>query len=174
MSNKLNLRYIELFVLIILCTFAIGLTNSKYSSTVSAEENINIAKPIVELEPTSEITVENILPGQTATYTFNIKNNVENTDGTLTKNDILMNYYVKVIYNDSNLPLTYEIYDTTTGEDVKLNTTSNQTDINTRGYKEIENHSYKIIFTWPADANDVSYANKDTSFNIDVNAEQAV
>lgn len=171
MNNKLKLKlkYIALFILIIICAFAINLTDSRYSSSKTIDDSIQIAKPIVEMESTSATTIENILPGQTVEYEFNIKN----TDGTFT-NEVLMNYYIKVTYNNNNLPLTYEIFDVTDGTEKKLTTTSNQTDIKSIGYSDVEVHKYRIKFTWPSNENDVSYAGKQISFDIDVYAEQAV
>lgn len=171
MSNKVKLsaKYILLFILIIISGFAVKVTNSRYSSGKKINDNIEIAKPVIELESTSDTTIENILPGETALYTFNIKN----TDGTLT-NEVLMNYYIEVTYNNTDLPLAYEIFDITDGTEKKLSTNSNKTQIKAIGFNEIELHKYKIKFMWPSSENSVSYAGKQMAFEISVYAEQVV
>jgi len=173
MSNKLKLKikYILLFILIIICTYAVSLANSRYlSSKTINNNNVEIANPIVELETVSETTISEIKPGDTVEYEFNIKN----TDGTLT-NDLLMDYYIKLTWGNSNIPLTYSIYDITSGEEnlLTVDSETNQTVLKQIGYNEVETHKYKIKFTWPESDNDVSYANLQTSFNIDLYAEQA-
>ena len=173
MSNKLKLKlkYILLFILIIICTYAMNLANSRYlSSKKINNSNVEIANPIVEIEPVSESTLSDIMPGDTVVYDFNIKNANE----TLT-NDILMDYYIKLTWENENLPITYSIYDVTSGEEnpLTINSETNQTAVKQIGYNELETHKYRIKFTWPEANNDVSYANKQTSFNIELYAEQA-
>ena len=110
-----------------------------------------------------------MIPGQTIEYEFNIKN----TDGNLT-NEVLINYYIKLTAQDSNLPVTYKIYDITNGTEKELPMTSNQTALISLGYENVENHKYKIQFKWPEESDSLTYADKQMNFNLDVYAEQVV
>lgn len=167
--SKLRIKYVVLFILILICAFSIGLTNSRYTSDSNYEDNLAIAKPVVEIESQSETEISNMLPGDTVEYLFNIKN----TDGT-NQNEVLLNYYLKVTFASDALPLTYEIFDITDGTETKLELSSNQTNLISLGFTNIETHKYKIKLTWPEDQNDVSLANQNVAFDIDVYAEQVV
>ena len=48
--SKLRIKYVVLFILILICAFSIGLTNSRYTSDSNYEDNLAIAKPVVEIE----------------------------------------------------------------------------------------------------------------------------
>lgn len=133
------------------------------------EDNLPIAKPIIEFEAASPSEISDMIPGQTVQYDFIIKN----TDGA-SQNEVAINYYIKVTYQNNNLPLTYKIYDITTGTEQELQVTDNQTSLIKMGYEDIENHKYRIKFTWPLSQNDVSYINKQIGISIEVFAEQDV
>ena len=167
--KKMKFKYIILFILILICSFSIGLTNSRYTSSKKIGDSLPIAKPILEFEPVSNSRINDMLPGQMVTYDFNIKN----TDGNIT-NEVLINYYIKVTCEDNNLPITYKIYDITDATEEEVTVTSEQTSLITLGYKEIENHKYRIKFTWLSSDKAASYADKQTEFNIEVYAEQAI
>lgn len=167
--SKIRIKYIVLFILILICAYSIGLTNSRYVSESNYNNNLEIAKPIIEIESDSNKKIENMLPGDTAEYIFNVKN----TDNT-NKNEIMLNYYIKVVIPENGIPLTYKIYDITNGTEKEININSNKTDLISLGFENIENHKYKIKFIWPKDKKDYSYANKDMKFDIEVYAEQAL
>lgn len=86
--------------------------------------------------------------------------------------EVKLNYYIAISY-ESNLPLTYEIYDITNETENKLYTNNDKTELITLGLESIEEHKYKIIFTWPLENNEATlYAGKQNLFYIDVYAEQ--
>lgn len=167
--KKIKIRYFILFISILICVFSIGMTNSRYTSAKKIDNELPIAKPIIEFESVSTSEITNVVPGDTIEYNFNIKN----TDGTMT-NEVAMNYYIKLSHKDSNLPLKYKIYDITSGTEVELPITSEQTSVISLGYGEVETHKYKIKFIWPISNNDEAYANKQTTFDIEIYAEQAM
>lgn len=166
---KLRLKYTIFFILIIVVVFLMNITKSRYMSGMVMNSGLDIAKPIIEFSSNSEPNISDILPGESAEYIFNVKN----TDGNIL-NEVNINYYIKLTYNDNNLPIQYEIYDITSGTEVKLETTSNQTQLLTLGHEKVESYDYKLVFTWPADKNDVSYAGKEIAFDLDIYAEQVI
>ena len=167
--KKMKIKYFVVFILILTCAFSIGLTNSRYSSGKKIDNEVMVATPVVEFESVTGTSFTNMLPGDTVAYNFNIKN----TDGNMI-NEVAINYYIKLTYENNNLPLTYKIYDITSGTEVELPTTSDQTSLIALGYENIETHNYKIEFTWPISDNAESYANKQIAFKLDVYAEQVI
>lgn len=86
--------------------------------------------------------------------------------------EVKLNYYIAISY-ESNLPLTYEIYDITNETENKLYTNNDKTELITFGLESIEEHKYKITFTWSLENNEAAlYAGKKNLFYIDVYAEQ--
>ena len=158
-----------IFILIIIIAFTGKIASSRFNSEANKNGNLNIAKPIVELEQVSSNNFTNMKPGDTVEYTFNVKNN----NGSNT-NEVTMNYYIEVTYNNNNLPLTYEIYDITTGSEVQLTTNNNQTNLLQLGLGNIETHNFKIKFIWPQSSNSYTYSSQNISFDIDVYAEQVI
>ena len=158
------------FICIFVFFFLIEITNAKFASYKKSDNVIDIAKPIINIENVSSTNIENIIPGQEVEYYFNIKNTDENS----TLNQVNMNYYIKLTAQDTSLPLTYNIYDVTSGTEQILPMDSGQTAIMSIGYKEVETHKYKIKFMWPSNENSSIYANKNMSFSISVCAEQVV
>ena len=156
-------------ILIIISFFSIHLTNSRYTSGKKGKGDFEIAKPVIEFKNISSADINNMMPGQTAEYYFNIIN-VDSES----KNEVLINYYIEVSFEDNDLPITYTIYDITNGNEVELETNSNKTSLISLGYKEIETHKYKIEFEWKSEENNISYSNKQTTFNIEVYAEQVI
>lgn len=167
--SKLRIKYVVLFILILICVFSIKLTNSRYSSDSDYKDDLEIAKPIVQMESDSSTDIGNMLPGDTIEYLFNIKN----TDDT-NKNEVMLNYYIKIVIPDDGLPLTYKIYDITDGEEKELEVNNNQTELISLGFENIENHKYKLKLTWPEDKNDVAFSNTNMKFDIEVYAEQVI
>ena len=69
--SKLRIKYVVLFILILICVFSIKLTNSRYSSDSDYKDDLEIAKPIVQMESDSSTDIGNMLPGDTIEYLFN-------------------------------------------------------------------------------------------------------
>ncbi len=167
--SKIRIKYILVFILILICAYSIGLTNSRYASETNYSNNLEIAKPVIEIESNSNKKIENMLPGDKAEYIFYVKN----TDN-VNVNEIMLNYYIKVVIPENEIPLTYKIYDITNGTEKEINVDSNKTDLISLGFENIENHKYKIKFIWPENEKDYSYSNKEMKFDIEVYAEQAL
>lgn len=167
--SRLRIKYVVLFILILIFVFSIKFTNSRYSSDSNYEDVLEIAKPIIEIEPETSAEISNMLPGDTVDYLFNVKNTDEKN-----QNEVLLNYYLKVIISDNSLPITYKIYDITDGLENELEIISGKTNLISLGFENVESHKYKIRFTWPEEENDVSLAGKEIKFDIDVYAEQVI
>lgn len=167
---KLKIKYFVLFILIVISIISFMITSAKYTSKTEMSENLAIAKPIVELTSVSETSFSDLVPGETVEYYFNITN----TDNSGETSEVAMNYYLKVSYENNDLPFTYEIYDVTNGNSTPLTLTSNQTDLIDLGFGNPEEHQYKIVFSWASSENADTYANKEISVNLEVFAEQVV
>lgn len=171
MKKKNNkIKYFVLFILMLISSFTMNLTNSRYTSQTSMDNTLEIAKPVLEMVSDSANTLENMYPGQEVEYYFSVKN----TDGNV-NNEVVLNYYIEVAYKNTNLPLTYTVYQIADdGTETQLATTSNKTDKILIGFGNIETHKYKIKFTWPISENSITYQNKQLEVDVNVFAEQKI
>lgn len=73
-NAKLKIKYIIIFAFIIISGFIFETSNSRYISNKNDTYEILVAKPVIEMESVSNNTISDMLPGDTAEYTFKIKN----------------------------------------------------------------------------------------------------
>ena len=151
-------------VFITLCSICfITITNSRYASNVNLNGNVDVAIPQIVLNTDNILNKSTILPGETVTYEFNVQN-FENSK----INEVQMDYYININQIINQLPITYKIYMINGTNETELTQTTNGFGPITLKYGKEQTTSFKLIYTWDEKNDDVSYANKDYSFNISV------
>ena len=107
--------------------------------------------------------------GQQRTVEFS----VSNYDGDKV-NEVLMNFYF-TIQSGTEIPLTYEIYETTSDTSRKLEFSNGKSSLVELGYspsKITKNFQLRVI--WDLNNNSIEYANKTVKCNIKLQAEQVI
>lgn len=145
----------------------INTTNSRYLAELKAENSLDLAIPKVVLD-TNDFA-EQILPGETLSYEFYVKNHEDNNI-----NEVLMEYYFKINITQDDLPLEYKVFDITENTEVELSETADGIGPIELKYGEIQENNYRIDFIWDENDNSSEYANKQFSFKIELNATQVV
>lgn len=163
-----KIKFLIVIFILVSTVYLLNVTNSRYTSEANIKESLDIAIPRISLE-TENITIDTMLPGDTRTYNFNIKN-TENSE----INEVQMEYYINVNVTQGDLPLTYKIYSIDGTAETELESTSNGYGPITLNYGTAETKNFKIIFTWDETQNSVEYANKSYKFNIEVNSTQVI
>ena len=166
---KLKLKLLISAFIIISSIYLINITSSRYISEINSKSNINVAIPQIELDTNAVDTSNLILPGDTQSVEFNVKN-YENTS----INEVLMNYYIELNITKSDIPLTYKIYEITDNSETELNETAEGYGPIKLNYGTEEEKKFKIVFLWDEIKNNTSYASKDFKFEIKIKAEQVI
>ena len=165
---RLKFKFFILTFIIISSIYLINTTTSRYLSEINSKSNVDVAIPQIELE-TNNPTNTMMFPGDSREVEFYVKNYKD------TKiNEVLMTYYIDLDIIDSSIPLQYRIYDITENTQTELVQTAEGFGPITLNYGEEEERHFKIIFTWDENDNNVSYASKQFSFNLEVNATQEI
>lgn len=146
---------------IICCVYLIKITNSRYISKVNIDGNIDVAVPQIVLDVKNYSDSFTLLPGQTQEMEFSIKNYND-----LRTNEVLMEYYIKINTTKLDLPLEYELYEVSSTNEKKLTANSQGFGPITLNYGNQEEKKYKLKFSWDENDNNISYVNKQYSFQI--------
>lgn len=164
---KRKIKFLIVIFIFVSSVYLLNITKSRYTSETNIKENLDIAIPRISLE--TENTIESMLPGDTRTYNFSIKNS-ENAK----INEVEMQYYININITKNDLPLTYKIYSVEGTKEKELIITTNGYGPITLNYETEETNNFKIIFTWDETQNSVEYASKSYKFNIEVNSIQVI
>lgn len=164
---KKKLEFLVLAFIIISSIYFMNTTTSRYLSQVNSVSDLDVAIPQISMD-VGEVTNNLMLPGDSREVEFYVKNYDTRV------NDVLMEYYINVDFIDSTIPVSYKIYDITDNSETLLSETSNGFGPITLKYGTEEDRHFKIIFTWDEKDNSTSYAGKQFSFKIEVNATQEV
>ena len=147
---------------IIICTIVvINKTNSRYISQVNMDGNINVAVPQIVVDTSNYIDSISILPGETQTLEFSVKNYKDSK-----VNEILMEYYININVTNSNIPLTYKLYEISGTNENELNQKTEGFGPITLNYENQEEKKYKLEFAWDENNNNISYASQEFSYEI--------
>lgn len=165
---KTKIKFLIITFIIISSIYLINATTSRYSSEINSTSNVDVAIPQIELKLGS---AENKLmfPGDSREVEFYI----QNYSG-IKVNEVLMSYYINLDITDSSIPINYRIYDITGNSQTELSQTSEGFGPVTLNYGTEEDRHFKIVFTWDENNNSASYAGKQFSFKIEVNATQEI
>lgn len=166
---KLKIRFVLIVFIIVAGIYMITTTNSRYISEINSNTDLDVAIPRIELEYGSSTTAERIFPGDSQSFEFYVRNYEESKI-----NEVLMSYYIKVNINESGIPLTYKIYEISGNIETELTQSTQGFGPITLNYGKEEEKYYKIIFIWDQTNNNVQYADKQYSFNIEINAIQTI
>ena len=170
---KENLRRKIEFVIVttmfIATMFLVNYTNSRYMSEVNIQYDLNVAIPQIVLDTSQNNLTNPILPGDTTSYEFYINNYND-----INQNEVLMTYYINLELSTQDIPLTYKIYQIAGTTETELTQDTEGYGPITLDYEQQQSQHFKIIFTWDENDNSVSYANKQFSFKIKINATQVV
>lgn len=167
---KKALKLMTLMFIIVSSIFLINTTKSRYVSEVNTKNDVVVAIPQIQLDTsTLSLTTEKLLPGDSTYCEFYIKN-YENSK----VNEVLMIYYIDLEITNQGMPLNYTIYEITENSEIELTKTDEGFGPITLNYGEEEDTHYKIVFTWDESNNNETYADKQFSFKILVNATQDV
>lgn len=166
LNNKKRNFIILLFLLIfILGSIGIFNTFSMYKFTNSINVNGSIAKPIFVIEKDDTITKENVSESNLVNdYSFKVKNYNNNEI-----NEVELKYNFIIVDNNSEVDVTYKLYEVIDGIDNELNLNNNISDTFILGINNIQEKSYKLKLI----ANSgIDLENNDLSTNIKINFEQ--
>lgn len=166
MKNKI--KFIIILFIIISTIFIVGITNARYMLEANVRSDLDLAIPRMALVGVTN-TIEAMLPGDTRSFDFNL-NNYENSK----TNEVLMQCYINVNVTTEEFPLTYKVYSLSGGNQTELTQTANGFGPVTLNYGTQESNQYRIIFTWDANNNNDSYANKNYAFQIQTEATQVI
>ena len=166
---KRKIKFAMILFIIISSIFFIKTTNSRYISEINSNNNLDVAVPQIVLDSSSIDTSALIFPGDSVECEFYVKN-YENSK----INEVLMTYYIKLNITESAIPLTYKIYEISGTNETELVQNDEGFGPITLNYGTEEEKHYKIIFTWYKNNNNVQYADKQFSFNIEINATQVI
>lgn len=167
LNNKKRNFIILLFLLIfILGSIGIFNTFSMYKFTSSINVNGSIAKPIFVIEKDDTITKENVSESNLVNdYSFKVKNYNSNNE----INEVELKYNFIIEDNNSEVDVTYKLYEVIDGMDNELNLNNNISDTFILGINNIQEKSYKLKLI----ANSgIDLKNNDLSTNIKINFEQ--
>ena len=168
MKNKI--KYIIFAFVLVSSIYLVNTAKSRYVSEMSIKNSVSVAIPQIEIDTsTLTLTPDNLLPGNTTSCEFYVKN----YNGTKI-NEVLMKYYLNIEITNEGFPLDYQIYDVTNGSNILLNKTTEGFGPITLNYGAQEEKKYKIVFTWDESKNSDTYANSQFDFKILVNAVQDI
>lgn len=174
-KQKITVLSILLTLTIIAIILATFFTLSKYKTTVTGIGSGRVAQYIlgIEKDNTINLPMQNIKPGSSQEYYFEITNE-ENEK----KNEVTLEYTIE-LENKANLPLEFTMYryneKTTEYEEIKLS--ANITEKIRMEVNEKKNHKYKIEIKWKENTEKATYDSYKYSKTLDyikiiVNAEQ--
>ena len=169
-KDKLNIKNFKYFMIslaIILTIFTFNITASRYMGEISSQDDL-IAKPILTLSNNSLSYTENMKPGDTKIYEFEVSN--KENDNT---NEILLDYYFSITSTTGFTPLTIEIYDITNEETLLPLTSDNYTQVQQMNYETETTRKYKLLVIWKEENNSSEYAGKNIDFTLKLEAMQA-
>lgn len=160
------MKYIKLFVLILILVKSPVKTYSKYSSSIPLTSGTQIASFVFLLDSNTEIPIEldeNLYPGCTKEFNFNVKNfNASESS------EVNLNYTLK-INRTNNLPIELKLYKNDnlvlSGNEKELQNNYLEKDVNTTD-------SYKLVITWDYNLKDSKYAGMIDTISINIIAEQ--
>ena len=161
---KRRIIFIIIAVIIISAIYWINETNSRYISEVNMDGDIDVAVPQIMIDTSTYTEAINILPGETKTYEFSIKNYEDSKI-----NEVLMEYYININVTKPDIPLTYKVYKYSGTSENELSQTADGLGPITLNYQQQEEKKFKVIFTWDESNNDILYANQVYDFQILVN-----
>ncbi len=171
-KTKISLLIILIVTTIMLATFY---SLSRYKTTGAGSSTGRVAQHIlgIEKDNTINLPMQNIKPGSSQDYYFEITNE-ENEK----KNEVTLEYTIE-LENKANLPLEFTMYryneKTTEYEEIKLS--ANITEKIRMEVNEEKNHKYKIEIKWKENTEKATYDSYKYSKTLDyikiiVNAEQ--
>ncbi len=180
-TYKFKSKIILIFILLILIMVGIRGTFARYSSSGSAQANVDVAFYLLKENKLSQtIALQEMEPGSNVyTYTFSVANN----DGT-DRTETALKYTI-AIRMTTNLPLTYELYVNggttnlfegyTTEQDsdgtyFKTITSSEET----FGFATNEQNIYELKVNFPSTYNSAEYQGIIEALEIKINSEQVV
>ena len=164
MKSKIKLLIMIIIVVAVVCF--VNITRSRYVSEMTAVGNIDAAIPIIVL---NEGSLDNqlMLPGDSKTYEFY----VGNKDGT-DINEVKMNYYIDIVLTQNEIPLTYKLYEVTNSGENEVTKTDGKYGPLVLDYGVEQNRHFKLVINWNENDNSVTYAGKQNTFNLKINATQ--
>lgn len=167
LKNKKR-NFIILLFLLIFILGSIGILNtfSMYKFTNAINVSGSIAKPIFVIEKDDTITKENVSESNLVNdYTFKVKNYNSNNE----INEVELKYNFVIEDNNSEVDVTYKLYEVINGIDNELNLNNNISDTFILGINNIQEKNYKLKLI----ANSgIDLENNDLSTNIKINFEQ--
>lgn len=150
----------KILLIVVICFLLltpVSISFSKYKSSSSLNGNIELARPVLVLEVTSG-KVNLTIPTDNVTILFNVKNYND-----LYRNDVLLNYYLE-FSSDEVLPVSYKLYDITSGSEKEISVSSNKSESIDMGFSENITHYYKLVFSWTD--NSVKYSDITDNFKV--------
>ena len=168
-TRKNPLTYFGIFFIVIAFFYTFNVTTSRYMGQLSANDDI-IAQPVLTLSNNkATYTIEDMFPGLETTYEFQVSNS---ENGKI--NEVLLDYHFSVNIG-SEIPIKTEIYEVMQGGEEKLlDLTDGKTENISMDYGEEVVKDYKLKIIWDKKDNNLQYASKKVTCNINLEAEQVV
>ena len=164
--NKKTKRLILILTIILTLTLTVN-TLAKYINSTYADTSADVALFIVEdtLDTISfKLSEEEITPGNTYTYTFDVSNFKDDK-----RSEVNIDYIVK-IESSENLPLTYELLKN--GNSLVL--TDNVSEVQTMTFDNNQTDKYTLKITFPDIEESYVYAGMVEYIDITIDAEQKI
>ena len=181
-NTKLKIEICIFFALLIGLLILIPFTLSRFKTESRANAEVDVAFFVAnDLYSHQEITLDDMIPGDTKSYTFSVSNFKEND-----RTEVNLKYNVEVLAT-TNIPFQYELYLVDDGVDSAI-VDSNEiiqdefdtyfrsikTSMRNFSFDSNQTDTYKLIVKFPAEQNDIKYQDSAENIEIRVNAKQVI
>lgn len=165
---KLLYFYTFLILIIVLFLYTFNESTSRYLGKTKTNGNM-LAVPVLTLSNNKvPFIADKMFPGDELDFEFYVSN-AEN--GKI--NEVLFNYYLNIEVG-TEIPLTFEIYDITSGMEQKLDIIDGKTKSEEMNYGQETTKHYKLKIKWNKDDNNREYMNKQVKFLLTLKGEQII
>lgn len=181
-NDKLKIQIILFIILLVLLSFLIPYTISRFKTEARGDANIDIAFYLLKEKYLHEnLSIEDFEPGMRRDYNFT----VSNSDGT-NRSEVTLEYDVELI-TTTNLPLEYKVYKIENEVDNLLALEENlDTDSNGTYFKKVQTEKivlpytddytdyYKVSIYFPEEYKNYKYQGVPEHIGIKVNSRQLI
>lgn len=181
-NNKLKIQIIIFIILLILLSFLIPYTLSRFKTEARGSADIDIAFYLLNDEYQHQsLSIENFEPGMTREYNFSVANYKDSN-----RSEVTLEYDLELI-TTTNLPLEYKVYKVENSIPTLLNLEDNLiTDTNGTYFKKVNTdpivlphtddliNYYRVDIKFPEEYKNYKYQGVPEHIEIKVNSRQVV
>ncbi len=170
-------RNFLIFYMIVFIIIFCNYTLSRYTVTMTSDDTkIQVAIPVITLSNDEQTyTIEDMVPGKIEEYEFQVSNKDEVEQK---MNEVNLKCYF-TITDESEIPLTFEVYEVVDGAEQVLQTTNAEKTWTTGDFnmtfEEEQTKQFKVKIKWEKQNNSYEqYSSKPLTFNIKLEAMQVI